>query len=189
MFMTVVVDGVTYVADRGFGLSAPRVPVPLVDSLVDQTTNRMQCDGNFWVLHVARVDRQPLAGCASTLEVKNPWGFDVFNHYTATHPESPLPNWIFLSAVTPEGWAKVINRNVMLLRRADPSIVTHVGDRTGLLEFSLASVGKLPAELGLTPQQLLNRPYERDRAAIETLEANHLPAIGQTREVQRHPRD
>lgn len=146
-------------------------------------------DGNFWVLHVARVDRQPLAGCASTLEVKNPWGFDVFNHYTVAHPESPLPNWIFLSAVTPEGWAKVINRNVMLLRRADPSIVTQVGDRTALLEFSLASVGKLPAELGLTPQQLLNRPYERDRAAIKTLEANHLPAIGQTREVQRHPRD
>jgi hypothetical protein len=43
MFMTAVVDGATYVADRGFGLSAPRVPVPLVDSLVDQTTNRMQC--------------------------------------------------------------------------------------------------------------------------------------------------
>jgi hypothetical protein len=35
------------------------------------------------------------------------------------------------------------------------------------VNLSLASVGKLLAELGLTPQKPLQRAYERDPAAIE----------------------
>ena len=72
MFMTVVVGGATYVVDPGFGPYAPRFPVPLVASSPGQTTHWMQRDGNFWVLHVTREDRQPVAGWASTLEVENP---------------------------------------------------------------------------------------------------------------------
>ena len=41
-----------------------------------------------------------------------------------------------------------------------------VSDRFGV-KLSLASVGKLLAELGLTPQKPLMRAYERDPAAIE----------------------
>ena len=41
-----------------------------------------------------------------------------------------------------------------------------VADRFGV-KLSLASVGKLLAELGLTPQKPLMRAYERDPAAIE----------------------
>jgi N-hydroxyarylamine O-acetyltransferase len=66
----------------------------------------MQRDGNFWVLHVTRGNGEPVAGWASTLEVENPLDFEVFNHYIATHPKSPFVNWIFLSAVTPEGRVK-----------------------------------------------------------------------------------
>jgi N-hydroxyarylamine O-acetyltransferase len=132
MFMTVAIEGETYVADPGFGPFAPRFPVPLMDSSPGQTTHWMQRDGNFWVLHVTREDRQPVAGWASTLEAENPLDFEVSNHYIATHPKSPFVNWIFLSKVTPEGRVNVMNRNVTHLRGVDPSTVTELADRAAL---------------------------------------------------------
>jgi N-hydroxyarylamine O-acetyltransferase len=132
VFMTVAVGGATYVADPGFGPFAPRYPVPLVDSSPGQTTHWMQRDGNFWVLHVTRENREPVAGWASTLEVENPLDFEVFNHYIATHPKSPFVNWIFLSAVTPEGRVNVMNRNVTFLRGAGQSTATELADRAAL---------------------------------------------------------
>lgn len=132
MFMTVAVSGATYVVDPGFGPFAPRFPVPLVDSSAGQTTHWMQRDGNFWVLPVTREDRQPVAGWASTLEVENPLDFEVFNHYIATHPKSPFVNWIFLSAVTPEGRVNVMNRKVTLLRGAAEPTATELADRAAL---------------------------------------------------------
>ena len=132
MFMTVAVGGATYVADPGFGPFAPRFPVPLVDQSAGQATHWMQRDGNFWVLHVTREDRQPVAGWASTLEVENRLDFEVFNHYIATHPKSPFVNWIFLSAVTPEGRVNVMNRKVTLLRGDAEPTATELEDRTAL---------------------------------------------------------
>jgi N-hydroxyarylamine O-acetyltransferase len=132
MFMTVAVGGATYVADPGFGPYAPRFPVPLVDSPPAQTTHWMQRDGNFWVLHVTREDRQPVAGWASTLEVENPKDFEVLNHYIATHPDSPFVNWIFMSKVTPEGRVNVMNRNVTILRQAAEPTATELADRAAL---------------------------------------------------------
>ena len=132
MFMTVVVGGATYVVDPGFGPFAPRFPVPLVDASPGQTTHWMQRDGDFWVLHVTREDRQPVAGWASTLEVENPLDFEVFNHYIATHPKSPFVNWIFLSKVTPEGRINVMNRNVTILHGVDESTATELADRAAL---------------------------------------------------------
>jgi N-hydroxyarylamine O-acetyltransferase len=116
MFITVTVGDETYVADPGFGPFAARFPVKLVESSAGAATHWMQRDGNFWVLHVTREDGQPVAGWASTLEVENALDFEVFNHYIATHPKSPFVNWIFLSAVTPEGRVNVMNRDVTVLR-------------------------------------------------------------------------
>src|SRR5262249_36386092 len=45
------------------------------------------------------------------------------------------------------------------------------------IELSLASVGKLLAELGLTPQKPLQRAYERDPAAIEAWKRDTHPSI------------
>jgi N-hydroxyarylamine O-acetyltransferase len=132
MFMTVTVGGATYVVDPGFGPFAPRFPVPLVDSPPGQSTHWMQRDREFWFLHVTREDRQPVAGWASTLEVENPIDFEVFNHYIATHPKSPFVNWIFLSAVTPEGRVNVMNRKVTLLRGNAEPTATELADRTAL---------------------------------------------------------
>lgn len=132
MFMTVVVGGATYVVDPGFGPFAARFPVPLVDSPSGQTSHWMQRDGNFWVMHVTREDRQPVTGWASTLEVENSLDFEVFNHYVATYPKSPFVNWIFLSTVTPEGRVNVMNRKVTLLRGADGATTMELADRAAL---------------------------------------------------------
>src|SRR6266699_3556946 len=51
-----------------------------------------------------------------------------------------------------------------------------VADRFGV-ELSLASVGKLLAALGLTPQKPLMRAYERDPAAIKAWKRDTYPSI------------
>ena len=51
-----------------------------------------------------------------------------------------------------------------------------VADRFGV-GLSLASVGKLLAELGLTPQKPLMRAYERDPGAINAWKRNTYPSI------------
>ena len=150
MFMTVTLDGATYVVDPGFGPYAPRFPVPLVEASASRSTHWMQRDGNFWVLHVTREDRQPVAGWATTLEAEGQMDFEVFNHYVATHPKSPFMNWVFLSAVTPEGRVNVMNRNVTFLRGADAPAATQLEDRAALrallaehLGFDLPEVERL----------------------------------------------
>jgi N-hydroxyarylamine O-acetyltransferase len=132
MFMTVAVGGATYVVDPGFGPFAARFPVPLMDTPPGQATHWMRRDGNFWFHHVTREDRQPVAGWASTLEVENSLDFEVFNHYIATHPKSPFVNWIFLSAITPEGRVNVMNRKVTMLRGAAEPTATELADRAAL---------------------------------------------------------
>src|SRR5215467_8149278 len=51
-----------------------------------------------------------------------------------------------------------------------------VADRFGN-DLSLASVGKLLANVGLTPQKPLTRAYERDPEAIETWKRETYPSI------------
>ena len=51
-----------------------------------------------------------------------------------------------------------------------------IAERFGI-KLSLASVGKLLAELGLTPQKPLLRAYERDPAAIEAWKRDTYPSI------------
>lgn len=116
MFLTVGIDGATYVADPGFGPFAPRFPVPLVDTLPGQTTHWLQRDNDFWTMHVTREDREPVAGWVSSLEMETQRDFEVFNHYVATHPKSPFVNWIFLSKVVPGGRVNVMNRDATVLQ-------------------------------------------------------------------------
>ena len=53
-----------------------------------------------------------------------------------------------------------------------------VAERFGI-KLSLASVGKSPAVLGLTPQKPLMRAYERDPAAIEVWKRDTYPSIAE----------
>jgi N-hydroxyarylamine O-acetyltransferase len=133
MFLTVPVDGATFVADPGFGLFAARFPVPLVDGETaggGQDTHWMTRDGDLWALRVPR-DGQPVTGWVSTLEKENLVDFEVANHFIATHPASPFVNWIMLSAATPEGRINVMNRDVTILRGAE-SRSMRLADRAAL---------------------------------------------------------
>ena len=132
MFLTVTIDGTAYVVDPGFGPYAARFPVPLADTPPGQSTHWMRRDGDFWYHHVTRADRESVAGWASTLEMETPKDFEVFNHYIASHPQSPFVNWIFLSKVTPEGRVNVMNRNVTLLRTDGAPEASELPDRSAL---------------------------------------------------------
>ncbi len=151
MFLTVAVEGARFVVDPGFGLFAPRVPVPLVageTTRSDGETHRMDREGDFWVLHVQR-GGQAVSGWVTTLEAENPIDFEVANHYVATHPGSLFVNRIMLSAITPEGRVNVMNRDVTVVRAAGEQSL-QLADRAALralltehFGFDLPEVGRL----------------------------------------------
>jgi N-hydroxyarylamine O-acetyltransferase len=132
MFLTVTVEGQTYVADPGFGGLAPRVPVPLVarDDAPSGATHWMAHDGAYWCLR-ART-RDGIVDCwASTLEADNPADFVVANHYTSTHPDSPFVNRIMMQAFPPQGRVTIMNRDCTLWREGEPHR-TELPDRAAL---------------------------------------------------------
>jgi N-hydroxyarylamine O-acetyltransferase len=119
MFLTVVIDGTTYVLDPGFGGHGPLVPLPLVENLevregpdVHRFTRR---DGE-WLLetNIGGV-MSPL--WMSTLEPESPIDFVLGNHFTSTWPQSPFVQRLMLRALTPGGRrVSVMNRDVTVAR-------------------------------------------------------------------------
>jgi N-hydroxyarylamine O-acetyltransferase len=129
MFLSVAIEGATYIADPGFGPFTPPFPVPLRDSTATRT-HWMTRAGDTWTLHVPR-DGQTVAGWVSTLEPELPIDFEVANHYIATHPQSLFTNVILLSAPVPRGRVNVMNRGVTILRGADATSL-ELADRAAL---------------------------------------------------------
>ena len=112
MFLTVPIDGGTFVVDPGFGgLTADR-PVPLTDGPLDSDTSHwMARVGQHWTLRTRSAGN--VVDCwASTLEADNGVDFEVGNHYAATHPASPFRNRLMLRSLTAEGSVTVMNREV-----------------------------------------------------------------------------
>lgn len=133
MFLTVPVPEGSFVVDPGFGALAPRVPVPLVGGAPAATageTHRMVRDGPHWVLR-AQVGDKPVDAWVSTLEVDNLVDFELGNHYTSTHPNSPFVNRSMMRALTPHGRVSVMNRDVMV-RRDGMQHTMQLADRTAL---------------------------------------------------------
>ena len=128
MFLTVTVEGATFVVDPGFGPFASLAPVPLADGATGP--HRMVRDGARWTLQVPR-DGQTVDAWVTTLEVENPIDFAVANHFVATHPESPFVNLLMLSAVTPDGRVNVMNRDVTILREGRAQ-TAQISDRAAL---------------------------------------------------------
>jgi N-hydroxyarylamine O-acetyltransferase len=132
MFLTVPVDGASYVVDPGFGPFGSRVPLPLEGDgvLADRPTHRMVRDGNDWLLHITR-DGVLVPGWVTTLEHENPVDYEMANHFTCTHPASPFVNMIMASAVKPDGRVNVMNRDVTHLRAGQVS-TAQLPDRAAL---------------------------------------------------------
>jgi len=133
MFLTVAVPEGRFAVDPGFGGLAPRVPVPLVEGAVATAgleRHWFERDGPYWVLRALSADR--IVDCwASTLEVENAIDFELGNHYTATHPASPMVNRLMLRALSPEGRVTVVNRDLTIWRGNIPA-TSVLSDRAAL---------------------------------------------------------
>jgi N-hydroxyarylamine O-acetyltransferase len=133
MFLSVMIDGTTYVLDPGFGGHGPLVPLPLVEAREVREgpdVHRFVRCGAEWTL-------ETLIGGAmtplwiSSLEPDSPIDFVMANHFTSTWPESPFVNRLMLRALTPDGRVSVMNRDVTVLRGA-ASEKRELADRTAL---------------------------------------------------------
>jgi N-hydroxyarylamine O-acetyltransferase len=147
MFLTLQFDGAAFVVDPGFGGLAPRFPVPLVESDA-KATHRMVRDETHWMLRTQSGD-SVIDAWASTLEVDNAIDFELANHYTATHRNSPFVNRVLLRAFTPGGQVTVMNRDA-IVTRGDASQRIELADRAALrallaehFGFDLAEVERM----------------------------------------------
>jgi len=150
MFLTVDVDGKSFVVDPGFGGLAPTGPVPLTvqDDAADGASHWMARDGKYWVLRT-RSDGKTLDCWVSTLDADNRVDFEVGSHYTATHPASPFVNRLMLRAESGDGCIFVMNRNVKTVR-ADAVVETTLADRAALRAMLSTRFGfDLPEVLSL----------------------------------------
>ena len=153
MFLTLDFDGATFVVDPGLGGLAPRFPVPLRRT-EDGATHHMLCDETYWILR-ARSGDAMVDAWVSTLEVDNPIDFELANHYTATHPNSPFVNRVMLRAFTPDGRIAVMNRE-MTITRGTVSEKIELADRAAL-------------------RALLAEHFGFDLAEVETMRVPSIP--------------
>ncbi len=113
MFLTVTLPQGRFVVDPGFGGPAPLVPVPLTGGSpeIPGMTHWLARNGDDWILRTER-DGKPFDAWVSTLERDHPVDFEMANHFTATHPDSPFVNMIMMSRFTEDGRVSVMNRDV-----------------------------------------------------------------------------
>jgi N-hydroxyarylamine O-acetyltransferase len=112
MFLTVPLDGRTFVFDPGFGGHAPLVPVPIDAGAHDGTDlHRVVRRGNESTLE-AHIDGAWLPLWSSTIEPAEPVDFVMANHFVCTYPASPFVTSLMLRAITPAARVSVMNRAV-----------------------------------------------------------------------------
>ena len=118
MFVTVAVEGATYVLDPGFGGPGAREPMRLADAGPEgpaDASHWMHREGDYWTLR-HRADGKGKSLWTSTLERDHPVDFDMANYYVATHPASLFTNNLLLNRFTPEGQIGVMNAKGSLSR-------------------------------------------------------------------------
>jgi len=142
MFLSVTIDGTTYVLDPGFGGHGPLVPLPLIEhheTREGPDVHRFVRRGGEWVLET------PIGGTMtalwmSTLETDSPVDFVMANHFTSTWPDSPFVNRLMLRALTPDGRVSVMNRDVTVLR-GTASEIRQLPDRAALRSLLIEHFG------------------------------------------------
>lgn len=119
MFLTVAVDGVTYMLDPGYGGYGPLVPMPLVaDAIVrdGRDAYRLVRREGEWVLE-GEMEGAWRPFWTSTVTPEHPVDFVMANHYTSTHPQSAFATMLLMRAMTPDGRrVTVANRDVTIAR-------------------------------------------------------------------------
>jgi N-hydroxyarylamine O-acetyltransferase len=118
MFLSVTLDGRTYVLDPGFGGHGPLAPVPLVENAElreGPDVHRMTRRDGEWMLE-AQIAGAWTPLWMSTLQAESPIDFVMANHFTATWTESPFVQRLMLRALTKDGRVSVMNRDVTIAR-------------------------------------------------------------------------
>jgi N-hydroxyarylamine O-acetyltransferase len=106
---------------------------------VNSDAHRMIRDGHHWILQAQTGDKMTDAW-VSTLEEDNMIDFEVGNHFTSTHQNSPFRSRIMMRALTDEGRITVMNRDVTIRHGAESRQMT-LADRQALRELLVQCFG------------------------------------------------
>ena len=129
MFLTVQMEGTTFVLDPGFGGHAPRIARPAHrrrSAGRGNDVHRMVQQGREWALE-ARIDGVPTALWSSSVEPGEPVDFVMANHFVSTFPESPFVTRLMLRAMTRTARVSMMNQDVTvrdaLSRSAEEKVI------------------------------------------------------------------
>jgi len=112
MSLLVTVDGETYLVEVGFGAGI-LVPMPLRDGeVVDQAgwPHRLVRSGDWWVLQKQADDGWDDLHEFLPQVHSQPGDYEVFHHYTSTHPKSPFVRKIVVMRLEPGRFRRLLGR-------------------------------------------------------------------------------
>jgi N-hydroxyarylamine O-acetyltransferase len=145
MVLKVILDGVPWLADVGFGTS---LPMPLrLDRIAPQATGhevfRVFPFGTSHMVQIWRDDAWRSLYEVSTVPQYQA-DYELTNWFTSTHPASPFKRDLIVARVTPEARCTLLNNRLTLRpRNGDADIL--VLDAAGI-EAALAEIFDLPVE-------------------------------------------
>ncbi|MGW5742518.1 arylamine N-acetyltransferase family protein [Amycolatopsis sp. NPDC003861] len=109
MTLVVDVDGEQFLVDVGFGAGI-LAPMPLVDGHeVDQAgwPHRIRRNGEWWTLQKGDEDLLEFR-----LNEMHPIDYEVYHHYTSTHPKSPFTGRLVVMRIEPGLGRKLLGREL-----------------------------------------------------------------------------
>ncbi|SFW49227.1 arylamine N-acetyltransferase family protein [Amycolatopsis australiensis] len=144
--MTVVVDvdGRSFLADVGFGAGI-FAPIPLVDGQeTDQAgwPHRIRHHDGRWTLQKGDEDLLEFR-----LDEMHPIDYEVYHHYTSTHPKSPFTGRLVIMTLEPGVSRKLLGRELTVEKPGGSGETTTIGP--GELDATLKDLG-----IELTPDEL-----------------------------------
>ncbi|MGO4101199.1 arylamine N-acetyltransferase family protein [Pseudomonas sp. TAF7] len=150
----VILDGVRYITDVGFGSMVPTAPL-ILDTEDEQLTPhepyRIEQHADGYTLR-ANVGGEWRAMYIFDLQRQEDIDYTLGNWYVSTHPESPFVKQLMV-ARTGEGWRRTLNNGSFAIHRlgseSERRQVTDVDELIGLLEREFDI--RVPAKEALEP--------------------------------------
>jgi N-hydroxyarylamine O-acetyltransferase len=123
MTLVVDVDGKQFLADVGFGAGILD-PIPLVDGQeIDQAgwLHRTRHENGWWTLRKGDEDLLEFR-----LNEMHPIDYEVFHHYTSTHPKSPFTGRLVIMTIEPGVSRKLLGRELTVEKPGGSSETTTI---------------------------------------------------------------